>query len=498
MPFDSYSFVLFFLPVLIIAWRTVNILHRESLGTLLFMFSLVFCLWASPAALLLYVCLIPVVYCLGLSLAAPGERDSSLRRRGLFLLALLITAAPLLLYRYLPQLVQASSGPVLSTLLGGIASLDSAHEPTFMLETAKLGGLSFFTLIQIAWLTGIYQRRLEPEGLFRHYLFSLSFPQLLAGPIVRYEQMGPQYDNLHAPLNTELAQGLGLFLAGLAKKVLLADWLAVCADTVFGSAASGLPLTTPEAWLGALSFSLQIYFDFSGYTDMAMGIGLMLGLHLPENFASPYKATGFIDFWRRWHITLSSWIRDCVFIPLSGNYPSPLRLVLTTLASLLIVALWHGTASTFLVWASLHVFFLGLNTALRTIHVPALETMLASLPARIICTCTTFFLVTMTWVVFRCDSLSHADAMFSTLFQLGYDGLWTDQGCLASLSCLVPLCAGLLTVFALPSAHRIFLGNTDGSRPWLSFRFSSVWAFVLAIAALACLIVLDKARPFIF
>ncbi|MDO4840132.1 MAG: MBOAT family O-acyltransferase [Desulfovibrionaceae bacterium] len=502
MLFDSYSFVLLFLPILIIAWRCADIIHKESLGLMLLGFSLVFCFWASPAALLLYVCLIPVIYLLGLALASPGERDTSLKRRGLFLAGLLVTFLPLLLVRYLPHLFEKAGladAPVQSVLLGGIGLLSGAESQGFMLETTRMAGMSFFVLIQSAWLTGIYQRRLEPEGLFRHFLFSLSFPSLLAGPVVRYEQMGPQYDNLHAPLNAELATGLGLFITGLAKKVLLADWLGSCADLVFASAGAGFPLTTIEAWLGTISFSLQIYFDFSAYTDMAIGAGIMLGLRLPENFASPYKATGFIDFWRRWHITLSSWVRDCVFLPLAGPFPSPLRLVLATLSCVLFVALWHGSSVTFLVWAAMHAFFLAANAGIRSVLGLKAESLLATLPARIFCTSITFFLVSMTWVVFRCDTLAQAKTMYKTLFHLGSDAsLWAGTGCLPSWTCLVPLAAGLVTVFLLPTAHAVFLGNRDGSRSWLSFGFSAAWALILAMATLLCLAVMDSARPFIF
>lgn len=502
MPFDSYSFVLLFLPILIIAWRAADIIHRESLGLLLLGFSLFFCLWASPAALLIYACLIPAIYILGLALAAPGERDTGLKRRGLYLAGLLAAVLPLVLVRYLPHFLAngiPAGEPVASALAAGSMLLPGGSSQDFVLETARMAGMSFFVLIQIAWLTGIYQRRLEPEGLFRHFLFSLSFPSLLAGPVVRYEQMGPQYDNLHAPLNAELAAGLGLFVTGLAKKLLLADWLGNCADIVFASAGAGFPLTTLEAWLGALSFSLQIYFDFSAYTDMAIGTGIMLGLRLPENFASPYKATGFIDFWRRWHITLSSWVRDCVFLPLAGSFPSPLRLVLATLACFLVVALWHGSSATILVWAALHALFLTVNAGIRTVSGPKAETLLATFPARIFCICMTFFLVTMSWVVFRCDTLVQAETMYRTLFHLGSAAtLWAGTGCLPSWTCLVPLICGLVTVFLLPTSHAVFFGNRDGSRSWISFRFSTAWAMLLAVTTLLCLAVMDSARPFIF
>ncbi|MDO5537023.1 MAG: MBOAT family O-acyltransferase, partial [Desulfovibrionaceae bacterium] len=323
--------------------------------------------------------------------------------------------------------------------------------------------------------------------------------QLIAGPIVRYEQIGPQLDRLRAPSSTELACGLGLFVTGLAKKVLLADWLASHADAVFSACSAGFPLSTAEAWLGTLSFSLQIYFDFSSYCDMAMGIGVMAGLRLPDNFAAPYRATGFIEFWRRWHITFSVWLRDCVFRPLAGQWPSPVRLLLGMAGALAVAGLWHGPALTFLVWAGVHGLMLLLNIIVRAVRGPALTGLLSTIPMRLACVLMTFALVTLSWVIFRSDSLAMALDMYAILLGLTpAAGSWFANGCFTSWTAAVPLAAGLATVFVLPTARSVFLGRSDGSRAWVSFGLSGGWACALAATALACLAVMDRARPFLF
>ncbi len=499
MPFDSYCFVLLFLPAFAAVWKGAAIVRPESLGAILLGFSVLFCLWASPAALLLFACLIPVNYVLGLALAAPGERDGSLRRRSLLLLALLVNFAPLALSRLLPLLPAAMGADVLpAPLTQGVPALLGGERGGFMLETARLAGLSFWVLIQTAWLMGIYQRRIEPEGLLRHAIFSMAFPCLLAGPVVRYEQMGPQYDALHAPGAAAMACGLGLFTAGLAKKVLLADWLGVQADAVFGAAAAGFPLTTAEAWTGALAFSLQIYFDFSAYTDMALGIGAMSGLHLPDTFATPYRSPGFIEIWRRWHITFSAWLRDCVFKPLAGPWGGPARVFAAMAFTMLLAALWHGSSATFLIWAGIHLFFLLVNVVIRAVRGPVGEGLAAALPARLVCGLLTFLLVTLAWAVFRSDSPAHALSLYQTLFAMNGAGGWFANGYFTSWTCAVPVLAGLLTVFVLPPARAVFMGRRDGSRSWLNFTLSTGWAVVLALTLLACLAVMARARPFIF
>ena len=191
-------------------------------------------------------------------------------------------------------------------------------------------------------------------------LFVMFFPQLIAGPIVHHREFIPQFHRPDARrVNADdVGAGLALFTMGLVKKVLIADALVLWSDPVFASAQAGAVPSLFAAWVGALSFTFQIYFDFSGYTDMALGLALMLGVRLPLNFDSPYKATSIIDFWRRWHMTLSRFLRDYVYIPLGGNRLGERRRNFNLMLTMLVGGLWHGAAWTFIVWGGLHGFYL--------------------------------------------------------------------------------------------------------------------------------------------
>ena len=336
MLFASFPFLFLFLPILVWLWKLTAGEDKARLSVLLLGASLLFGACQGLEALLLLLGLTVVNYLFGLLLADEGHRRRRLGRRGLLLLAVLLNVLVWCRFRHLPAL---------SAWLAQWQDILPVLAPA-----AMPAGFSFAVLIQLAWLLGVYQRRIRPEGIVRQALFTTCFPYALSGPLVRYEEMGPQLDALEVPQAEDLARGLGLMVLGLAKKVLLADSLAPAADAVFHAAAQGLPLSTAEAWLGALSYTFQIYFDFSGYTDMAVGAALMLGLRLPENFAAPYKATGIVDFWRRWHMSLGTWFRDYVYIPLGGNRVGRARQLLNILVVWMLTGFWHGAAWNFVVW----------------------------------------------------------------------------------------------------------------------------------------------------
>ena len=237
---------------------------------MLLLFSAVFYVLWGPAFFLLLAALVAVNYAFGLALAQPGERSGRPGRRGLLALALCVNIAPLIWFKY-------------SGFLAQVFMQVSGWEFSFTPPPLPVG-ISFSTFIQIAWLVGVYRRQIAPEGALRHALFVSCFPYVMSGPIVRYEQIGPQFDALGMATSRQLGMGVALFVMGMAKKVLLADSLAPYANAVFNAAERGFPLSGAEAWAGSFCYTFQLYFDFSGYTDMALGIGLMLGLNLPENF----------------------------------------------------------------------------------------------------------------------------------------------------------------------------------------------------------------------
>ena len=220
--------------------------------------------------------------------------------------------------------------------------------------------ISFFTFQQIAWLVDISKGKAAIPSIFNYALFVSFFPQLIAGPIVHHAEMMPQFEK--RPEKSEslnnLNIGLTLFTLGLFKKIVLADQFALFANPVFDAAGYGVEVSMLEAWVGTMSYTFQLYFDFSGYSDMAVGLARMMGIVLPLNFFSPYRARNIREFWQRWHITLSRFLRDYLYIPLGGNRATAARVSANILITMLIGGLWHGAAWTFVAWGGLHGLYL--------------------------------------------------------------------------------------------------------------------------------------------
>jgi D-alanyl-lipoteichoic acid acyltransferase DltB (MBOAT superfamily) len=273
-------------------------------------------------------------------------------------------------------------------------------------------GISFFTFTQIAFLVDV-SRGSAREYSFVHYLlFVTYFPHLIAGPVLHHAQMMPQFADPRTWRidRAAVAAGWSIFVLGLAKKVLLADSLGAYARPVFGAAGNGHPVMLYEAWVGALSYALQLYFDFSGYSDMAVGLSLLFNVRLPQNFDSPYKATSIIDYWHRWHMTLSTFLRDYLYIPLGGNRRGAVRRAANLMATMLLGGLWHGAGWTFVCWGGLHGAYLLVNHGWR-----ALKRRSGwgdgGAPGRLAAGALTFVAVVTGLVVFRAEKLADARAI---------------------------------------------------------------------------------------
>ena len=255
-------------------------------------------------------------------------------------------------------------------------------------------------------------------------LFVTFFPQLIAGPIVHHKEMLPQFasEMVYKLKSYHLSIGITLFTVGLFKKVVLADNIAIYATPVFAAAQHGLALTFFEAWGGALAYTLQLYFDFSGYSDMAIGIARMLGIVLPVNFYSPYKASNIIDFWRRWHVTLSRFLRDYLYIPLGGNRKGRTRRYANLMITMLLGGFWHGAGWTFIIWGGLHGVFLLINHGWKTVvYKMSSGKDRPSFIRNILGKFITFLAVVAAWVVFRSENLLAAKGMYAGMF--GYNGI---------------------------------------------------------------------------
>ncbi len=270
-------------------------------------------------------------------------------------------------------------------------------------------GISFFTFTQVAYLIDTYQGKAENCDLISYGLFVTIFPHLIAGPILHHKEMIKQFQssNLYTLSWSNIAQGSFLFILGMAKKVLIADYLAEFVKPVFDENIAVIPLI--HAWFGALAYTLQLYFDFSGYSDMAVGLGLLFNLHLPLNFNSPYQAHSIIDFWRRWHITLSNFLRDYLYIPLGGNRGGPWAKMRNLFLTMVLGGLWHGAGWTFVIWGACHGLFLIINHLWRSFNL--------SMPNGVARTLTLLSVI-VSWVIFRSPDLSTATNIFAGMIGL--------------------------------------------------------------------------------
>ena len=479
MLFSSPAFLFCFLPIFLLGWQALYRLNPGLLWLAPLAFSAIFYAFSGPAFFLFFCLYLGMNYLLGLLLARTGSRRA-------LILALGLALAPLLWFKYSSFIAEN-----LALLAGASWTFEPPGGPP---------GLSFITFIQIAWLCGVRQGRVAPGNLRDYALFSSFFAYVLSGPIVRFEQVGPQFRRLRGLEPVGLAAGFSLFSMGLAKKLLLADSLAPMACGVFSAAEKNWPLTPPEAWLGSLAYSFQLYFDFSGYTDMALGLGLMAGLRLPENFNSPYKATGIIEFWRRWHITLSLWLRDFLYIPLGGNRHGRAAQYRNLFLTMLIGGAWHGAGWTYLAWGGLHGIMLSVNHFFRQTAGSRILGALATPPGRMLCVAFTFVCLDLAWVIFRADSLEGALRIYRLMFSpdaAGWQAGLVNGHIRGWLPCAVlALCACI--VFLLPNSHEQLLGQRNGRRVWPAFSPGGAWAAYLALMASASALLCGGDAAFLY
>ncbi|WP_425402999.1 MBOAT family O-acyltransferase [Hwanghaeella sp.] len=315
--------------------------------------------------------------------------------------------------------------------------------------------ISFFTFQQIAFIVDVYRGKEGEHSLLKYALFVVFFPQLIAGPIVHYKQTIPQLTpaRMFDDAWPNLAVGMAYFGFGLFKKLVIADGVALYSTPVFEASEAGVQITFLEAWTAAVAYTFQIYFDFSGYSDMAIGLARMFGVRLPINFNSPYRASSIIDFWRRWHITLSTFLRDYLYIPLGGGRVGQVRRYGNILTVMLLGGLWHGAGWTFILWGALHGVMILINHGFQDLRHRLFPAAGKSGPVTgAICTIFVFLLVVVAWVPFRAESIDSALALLQAMS--GFDGL-----------VMPPTYAGLLDPIAgaigLPVEYRI-LSFYDG------------------------------------
>ncbi|HEY2363539.1 MAG TPA: MBOAT family protein [Candidatus Angelobacter sp.] len=408
MLFNSPEFLFLFLPAVIVGYVWL-IRNQPALGLpWLAAASLFFYGWWNPRYVGLLLASVVFNYAAGSTLSRIRKAHPKKAR----VLILLGVSGDLLLLGYYKY-----ANFFLDILASGGLARDHALDIVLPL------GISFFTFTQIAFLVDVYQGKVREYNFIHYLVFVTYFPHLIAGPIFHHSEMMPQFARqLDQPLRSfNLAAGLALFTIGLGKKVLIADGLAADVGSVFDGAAQGYAVTLLEAWSGVLAYTLQLYFDFSGYSDMALGLSLLFGIRLPMNFYSPYKATSIIEFWRRWHLTLSRFLRDYLYIPLGGNRHGKARRYLNLIVTMLLGGLWHGAGWTFVIWGGLHGIYLVINHFWRALR-DRLGMTQSNGVGRVLSLLLTFLAVCVAWVFFRAADLGTATRILSGM--TGLNGVY--------------------------------------------------------------------------
>ena len=414
MLFNSFEFIFVFLPISVLIYTILGMKFSQVISiSWLVLCSFSFYAWWNPAYLILLLLSILFNYNLSGFIQKYQQKKFSLltiqRRFNLpkLLLIIGITSNLALLgyFKYTNFFIE---------------TINQVTATSFNLEHIILPlAISFFTFQQVAYLVDSYRGKVRHSTLLNYSLFVSFFPQLIAGPIVHHKEMMPQFsDRKHfKQLYTNITFGLLYFSIGLFKKIILADTAGNIATPLFTKVANGTIVNFFDGWLAAISYSLQLYFDFSGYCDMAIGAALMFGILLPLNFNAPYKAQNIIDFWRRWHMTLGRFLKDYLYVPLGGNRRGSIRKNINLMITMLLGGMWHGAGWTFIVWGGLHGIYLITNHVWQKIRSELLGHDLnkSSFVGRTFSISLTLLAVVIAWIFFRSSSIDSALNMLQSM-----------------------------------------------------------------------------------
>jgi alginate O-acetyltransferase complex protein AlgI len=490
MLFNSYEFLFGFLPVVLIVYF---LLGRGASGLAAIGFlaaaSLFFYGWWNPVYVALLAGSVVFNYAVGRGLLA--RRSKPLLWAGvagdLFVLGI---------FKY---------AGFFAANVNGVAGL-ALPVPQIVLPL----GISFFTFTQIAYLVDVYRGQAREYRFLNYALFVTFFPHLLAGPVLHHAEVMPQFARRETfRFSAEnFAVGVTIFAIGLFKKVILADGVAEFAAPVFEAAGAGATLTFLAAWGGVLAYTFQLYFDFSGYSDMAIGLARLFGIVFPANFNSPYKAASIVDFWRRWHMTLSRFLRDYLYIPLGGGRHGALRRHANLMITMLLGGLWHGAAWTFVIWGGLHGLYLVVNHGWRAARSRWLGGV--TVPAALglwLGRSLTFLAVVVAWVFFRAESLPAAKAILEGM--AGLNGVTRADPYYFGVTQLRWLAAMFVIAWGLPNVQQMLhrydpaLETYPGevSPPYwrrLAWRPAAAWALLTAVLLVAAVINLTHVSEFLY
>jgi alginate O-acetyltransferase complex protein AlgI len=489
MLFNSYSFIGVFLPVTLAGFYAIGWRSHLAAAAWLALMSLAFYSWWDIRFTALLLGSVALNYVGGRLLFTQHERANA---TAVTWLLRLFVAADLLVLGFFKY-------------MGFFAATAGISLPAIALPI----GISFFTFTQIAFLVDTARGRAGAAGLVHYLLFVSYFPHLIAGPVLHHAEMMPQFGRpeTYSPRADALAVGITVFMLGLFKKVVLADQVGSLADSAFAHAHT---LGSTDAWAGALAYTLQIYFDFSAYTDMAIGLSRMFNISLPANFESPYKACSIADFWRRWHMTLSRFLRDFLYVPLGGNRHGMLRRHANLLATMLLGGLWHGAGWTFVCWGALHGFFLIINHGWRAARTRlGIADNVGGGAGRLAGWALTFLAVMVAWVFFRAPDLDTAFAMLGGMVGLHGAALVTavtarQAFLLAALLAIALCCPNMREIMApeeivLDDVRRR-AGKTASPFPTLriGWRPSATWAAASFCLFIVSLLQMTRVSQFLY
>ena len=465
MVFSSLTFLCIFLPVVLALYYLLPTLRIRNI--LLIAVSLLFYAYGEPVYVLLMISSIIISYIFGRLLGTENKK----KRQWILAIAVVINIGLLVVFKYLDMMVQT-----VNQLCGSEIPLVGLALPI---------GISFFTFQALSYVIDVYRREVEPQkNLWNVMLYISFFPQLIAGPIVKYHDIQEQIDNRNTDVK-EIAEGLRRFIIGLSKKVLISNTMAVTADALFAAGAGELNILS--AWIAAIAYMPQIYFDFSGYSDMAIGLGNMFGFRFLENFRYPYISSNIQEFWRRWHISLSTWFKEYLYIPLGGNRKGKARTCLNKMIVFFSTGLWHGANWTFVLWGLWHGVFLLFE---QVCPVKKLPKVLAHIYALLV--------VCVGFVMFRADTFGQGMFMIGTMFG-GWEFSSLQMAIVWEQLTPIFLVTLVVAVFGsapfIPKAAEACLARENLRKP--ATYFSYMASFVLLIL---CMLSLSSGtyNPFIY
>ena len=464
MVFSSLVFISVFLPVVFILYTVIP--GRKLKNVLLIIASLLFYAYGEPVYVLVMICSVIFNYIFGLF-----STDKNKYNKIVLIIAIIFNLGALAVFKYLGFFVSS-----LNDIIGSSIPIPNIELPI---------GISFFTFQALSYVIDVYRGEVSPQkNLGKVMLYISFFPQLIAGPIIKYHDIEKQIDNRQQTIDL-VVNGFRRFIVGLSKKVLIANTMATVVDSIYSTNQSEVNILT--AWVGAIGYTMQIYFDFSGYSDMAIGLGKMFGFEFKENFNYPYISTSVKEFWRKWHISLSTWFKEYLYIPLGGNRKGKGRTCLNKIIVFFCTGLWHGANWTFVIWGLYHGIFLLIESYIPKIKIPKFIKHIYLL-----------LVVTIGFVIFRADDISQGIFMIEKMFT-GFEFSSTSMSLFVGQ--MTPLFITTLLVAIIASLPFKNFVNSIVSKNEKTMKVYNSALYVLSFGLLAlCMLNLSSGsyNPFIY